>query len=389
MASFCGTCEVDPNDTPGLVEFSRFAGVDLVVVGPEGPLVNGLVDALTDAGIPTLGPHAAAARIEGSKRFAKEVMRDAGIPTAAYGAFTDADKAIAFVKSHGRPMVVKANGLASGKGVIVANTIPATEQAILQILDDRAFGDAGTEIIVEEKLIGPEVSVIALVDGDVVRPFPPARDHKRAFDNDTGPNTGGMGAFSPVGVVDEDTMIEIVDTVLRPAAHALSSWGMPFRGFLYAGLMMTQEGPKVLEFNCRMGDPECQALMSRMECDAGELFLAAATGRLADAELKFDPRPSVSVVLASGGYPGEYQTGVPIEGLEAAEDIPDVTVYHAGTKRDGHRIVTSGGRVFCVTAKGTEFSQAIRRAYEAVDCIRFTGRHCRRDIAASAAIGAD
>ncbi|HIA03831.1 MAG TPA: phosphoribosylamine--glycine ligase [Myxococcales bacterium] len=386
MAEFCGNVDVDISETETVVDAARRTDIDLVVIGPEGPLVNGMSDRFMEAGIPVLGPSASAARLEGSKRFAKELMRDAGIPTAGYATFKKAEKAIAYVKDNGRPMVVKADGLASGKGVIVGTNVANTEAAIRKILDDRAYGDAGAEIVLEERLSGPEVSVIALVDGETVRPFPPARDHKRALDGDNGPNTGGMGAFSPVRQVDQSMMAEIVQTILLPAAKSLAAFGMPYRGFLYAGIMLTQGGPKVLEFNCRMGDPECQILMSRLTSDAGELFLAAATGQLADATITFDRRPGVCVVLASGGYPGSYQTGFTIDGIEEASEIQDVTVYHGATKREGHRIVTNGGRIITVSALGNEFGQSIRRAYEAVDRIQFTNRHCRRDIAATSVI---
>jgi phosphoribosylamine--glycine ligase len=376
--------DVAPTDVSGLVSHAQKLAVDLVVVGPEAPLVAGLTDELRAVGIPALGPSAAAACVEGSKEFAKDLMAEANIPTAAYGVFSDPNEAIAYVREHGHGMVVKADGLAAGKGVLVCDTVEQTEQAINLILSDRAFGEAGASIVVEERLVGPELSVIGLVDGEVVRAFPASRDHKRAFDNDEGPNTGGMGAFSPVPQVDDAMLSRVVDTVLKPAASTLADRGTPFSGFLYAGLMLTPDGPKVLEFNCRMGDPECQPLMARLKSDAGEVFMATATGRLSEVTLEFDTRPAVCVVLASGGYPGAYTKGLPIEGLESAAGVDGVTVYHAGTRRVGEQVVTSGGRVLGVTALGDTLSVAVARAYDAVNRIHFENKQNRLDIAASA-----
>ncbi|MFT7623986.1 MAG: phosphoribosylamine--glycine ligase [Myxococcota bacterium] len=376
--------DVAPTDVDGVVSAAQSLQIGLVVIGPEAPLVAGLADRLDALNIPVLGPTAAAAQLEGSKQFAKELMSEANIPTAAYGVFESSAEAIAFVRSQGRPMVVKADGLAAGKGVIVPETIQETEDAIRNILDGGAFGGAGARVVVEELMVGPEVSVIGLVHGETVRPFPASRDHKRALDGDLGPNTGGMGAFSPVPALDPSTYAATVQDVLGAAARAMSARGTPYRGFLYAGLMLTPDGPRVLEFNCRMGDPECQPLMQRLKSDAGVLFLAAATGKLAEADLRFNDQPSVCVVLASGGYPGRYPKGIAITGLKAAEEVEGVTVYHAGTRQAGEAVVTSGGRVLGVTAQGTTFQEAISRAYQAADHIQFEGKQLRRDIGASA-----
>jgi phosphoribosylamine--glycine ligase len=384
MGLIAEALNIAPTDVKAIVDAADDLSIDLVVVGPEAPLVAGLVDRLDDVGIPALGPSAAAAQIEGSKQFAKEIMAEAGIPTAAYGMFDDADQAIAFVREHGRGMVVKADGLAAGKGVIVCDTVEDTEAAIHQTLGNQAFGQAGETILIEERLEGPEVSVIALVDGETVLPFPAARDHKRIFENDEGPNTGGMGAFSPVPEVDDSLMTVALQKVLRPAARTLARRGTPFRGFLYAGLMLTPHGMKVLEFNCRMGDPECQPLLARLQNDVGALFLAAATGQLASETLAIDDQAAVCVVLTSGGYPGAYSKGLPIQGLDSAEALEHVTVIHAGTKLQEQQVVTNGGRVLGITALGPDLQAATQQAYLAAACIHFDGMHLRLDIASSA-----
>jgi phosphoribosylamine--glycine ligase len=384
MGLIAEALDIAPTDVTAIVAAAGQLSIDLVVVGPEAPLVAGLVDRLDDVGIPALGPSAAAAQIEGSKQFAKEVMAEAGIPTAAYGMFDDAVKAIEFVRDHGYGMVVKADGLAAGKGVIVCDTVEDTEAAIHQTLGNQTFGQAGDTILIEERLEGPEVSVIALVDGETVLPFPAARDHKRIFENDEGPNTGGMGAFSPVPQVDDSLMAVALEKVLKPTARTLAMRATPFRGFLYAGLMLTPNGMKVLEFNCRMGDPECQPLIARLQNDVGALFLAAATGQLASETLLIDDQAAVCVVLTSGGYPGAYSKGLPIQGLDSAESVEHVTIIHAGTKQQGQQVVTNGGRVLGVTALGPDLEAATQQAYSAAARIHFDGMHLRRDIASSA-----
>jgi len=385
MATIAESLDIAPTDVAGILAACPNLDIDLVVVGPEAPLVAGLTDQLAEIGVPALGPSAAAAQLEGSKRFAKEIMSEAGIPTAAYGAFqsSELEAAKSFVREHGAGMVVKADGLAAGKGVLVCNTVEETLNAIDYILDDGTFGDAGAEIIVEEKLTGPELSVIALVDGETVVPFPASRDHKRAYDDDAGPNTGGMGAFSPVPQIDATLLQQTVDEVLRPAAQALGARGIPYQGFLYAGLMLTPNGIRVLEFNCRMGDPECQPLMARLTSDAGELFYATATGQLSEQIVTFDNRSAVCVVMTSGGYPGSYPKGLAITGLESADKLENITVVHAGTIQKDKNILTNGGRVLGVTALGADIAEATKRAYEGVKCIHFEGMHVRTDIAAS------
>ncbi len=387
MMSCTKAIDVDPIDCPSVVESAQELNIDLVVVGPEAPLVAGLCDQLRAVGIPAFGPSQRAAALEGSKAFAKDVMAAAGVPTAAYGTFTTAEDACSFVDQHGKAMVVKADGLAAGKGVIVSESVSETHSAIHEILGG-FVGDAGQQIVVEEKLVGPEISVIALVDGTTVRAFPSARDHKRVGDGDTGPNTGGMGAFSPIPHLGTEVEAQILESVLQPTVLELHSRGIPFSGFLYAGLMMTVDGPKVLEFNARMGDPECQALLMRFRGDLAQALYATATNRLDEVQLDFDPRPSVCLVLTSGGYPAQYTKGLPIYGVTKANESPGIFVYHAGTKYVDEQLVTSGGRVLGVTALGNDYEDAIHRAYRAADLIHFEGLQRRSDIAASALRGA-
>jgi phosphoribosylamine--glycine ligase len=383
MAQCCTGVDIAPTDTNAIVDFARTHDIGLVVVGPEAPLVTGLCDELREQNIPVFGPNKRAAQLEGSKAFAKEIMAAAGVPTAEYGSFTDARAAIEFVERHGQPMVVKADGLAAGKGVVVADTVAESITAIHDMFAG-SFGRAGQRIVVEEKLIGPEVSVIAMVDGTTVRAFPTARDHKRVGDGDTGPNTGGMGAFTPVPDISPDLEASIVETVLVPTARELKARGTPFTGFLYAGLMMTPNGPRVLEFNARMGDPECQPILARFRGDLAAVLHAGATGCLAEAQFTFDPRPAVCVVLTSGGYPGSYSKGLPISGIEEASALKDVTIYHAGTGIVDDQFVTSGGRVLGVTALGDNYSESISLAYKAASLIHFEGIQKRTDIAATA-----
>jgi phosphoribosylamine--glycine ligase len=376
---------VAADDVNALVNLVDQQDVDLTVVGPEVPLVAGLSDELRRRGRDVFGPSAAAARIEGSKAFAKDVMQRRGVPTARSGVFDDPEKATAFVDELGGTAVIKADGLAAGMGVTVATDREAAVKAIDQSLVDRAFGDAGTTIVVEEVLEGPEVSVFAVTDGDgncVL--LDAAQDAKRVGDGDTGPNTGGMGAFSPVPALAPEMATRILDTVLAPVIDELG----PYRGVLFAGMMLTPDGPKVLEFNCRFGDPETQVLAPRMPYRVGTLLHACATGRLAAeaGHAGFDDGAAVTVVLASEGYPGSYERGRPITGVDAADAIGGVTVFHAGTARDGDgRLVTAGGRVLSVTGTGVSLAQARDRAYAGVAEIHFEGMHFRTDIAAAAA----
>jgi phosphoribosylamine---glycine ligase len=376
--------DVAADDVDGMVDLIDRSDVDLTVVGPEVPLVAGLADRLRKAGRNVFGPNAAAARIEGSKAFAKEVMARRGVPTARWGAFDDVRKAAAFVDELGGAAVVKADGLAAGKGVVVAHERADAIRAIEDSLVAGAFGEAGRTVVVEELLEGPEVSVFAVTDGhgncallDAVQ------DHKRIGDGDTGPNTGGMGAYSPVPALDQATATWILDTAIAPVVDELR----PYRGVLFAGMMLTADGPKVLEFNCRFGDPEAEVLLPRMPYSVGTLLHACATGRLAyeAGHANFDEGAAVTVVVASEGYPGPYETGRRILGVEEAEMIDGVTVFHAGTARDeAGALVTSGGRVLAVTGQGDTLSEARERAYHGVSRIHFDGMRYRSDIAANA-----
>lgn len=368
------------DDVEGIARWVRETRIDLVVVGPEGPLVAGLVDRLAAEGTPAFGPSAGAARIEGSKAFAKDVMAAAGIPTAAHGTFTELAPALAWARARDGQVVVKADGLAAGKGVVVCDGVAEAEAALGEILVARRHGAAGATVVVEERLSGPEASLIGFTDGERVRMLAAAQDHKRIFDGDRGPNTGGMGAFSPTPTVDAALAAEVERTVLLPAVRELARRGTPFRGALYAGLMLTPQGPRVLEFNARLGDPETQPILLRYRGDVVPALLAAAKGDLSGVEIAFDPRAAVGVVLAADGYPGTVTGGDVIEGADGPfED--GVQVFHAGTARrpDG-TLVTAGGRVLTVCALGDDLEDAARRAYRAVDRIRFRGAQHRRDI---------
>jgi phosphoribosylamine--glycine ligase len=372
------------DDVGGLVDFARQERIDLVVVGPEAPLVAGLVDRLGAAGIPAFGPTAAAAEIEGSKAFAKEVMVSAGIPTAAYATFTELPPALAWAERLGGQVVVKADGLAAGKGVVVCGGMEEVAAALQEILVDRIHGAAGARVLLEEKLTGPEASCICITDGKRVRMLPPAQDHKRIFDGDRGPNTGGMGAFCPTPKVTPDQLAQIQRTVMVPALRELAQRGRTFRGALYAGLMLTPKGPKVLEFNARLGDPETQPILMRVKSDLVPLLLASAKGDLGDAPLELDPRAAVGVVLAGEGYPGKVTTGDLIEGADGAF-AEDQQVFHAATRLDAEgRLITAGGRVLTVCALGAGLDDAARRAYGAVARLQFRGMQFRKDIGANA-----
>jgi phosphoribosylamine---glycine ligase len=380
------TChEVGADDAGELVKLIDSLDVQLTVIGPEAPLVAGLADQLAARGRLAFGPSAAAARLEGSKAFAKGLMQRHGIPTAAAGTFDDVEAAVAFVDTLGGRAVVKADGLAAGKGVVVAADRAAAARAIEDCLVGGAFGEAGRTVVVEELLQGPEVSAFALSDGQTVVPLALCQDFKRVGNGDTGPNTGGMGAYSPLPWLGPDDERAIWDEVVRPTVAAMAVEGVPYRGVLFAGLMLTADGPKTLEFNCRFGDPETQVLMPRLGGDLGELLHTCAAGGLAATRPVFGAEAAVTVVLASGGYPGPYETGLPIEGLDRASEVPGVTVFHAGTREADGRVVTAGGRVLAVSALGASLAQARARAEEACDRIWFEGMHRRRDIAAWAA----
>ncbi|WP_273384811.1 phosphoribosylamine--glycine ligase [Enorma phocaeensis] len=387
-----GTAQVGENvalaedDPEQVADFARETGVGLVVIGPEAPLVAGVADAVRAAGIPCFGPGAAGARVEGSKRFSKELMGRAGVPTAAYGSFTDEASALAYVREQGAPLVVKADGLAAGKGVVVATELTEAEDAVRECFAG-AFGSAGSTVVIEECLTGPECSLLAFTDGKTVRPMATAQDHKRALEGDRGPNTGGMGVYSPVPIVTDDELAAmkqaLVDTVAELAAE-----GIDYRGCLYGGFMLTPEGPKVLEFNARFGDPETQVILPRLENDLVEVMLACAEQRLDEVELSWRDEWAVAVVLTSAGYPGSYEKGKVITGVEEANAMDNVTVYHAGTAvNESGELVTSGGRVLAVTALGNTFEAARDLAYAACEKIDFEGKTLRHDIGLKALKG--
>ncbi|MBI2161333.1 MAG: phosphoribosylamine--glycine ligase [Candidatus Rokubacteria bacterium] len=364
----------------GLVTLAKRERIDLTVVGPEAPLVAGLADRLTDAGLTVFGPGARAAAIEGSKAFAKDLMARHGIPTARFATFDAPARARRYCREVGTPLVVKADGLAAGKGAIVCRTLDEADAAVAECMELKAFGAAGTTVVVEEFLTGEEVSFFAFSNGHEALPLAAAEDHKPVFDGDQGPNTGGMGAHSPVGSFDTAMERRVMETIVRPAIAALAKEGAPYRGVLYVGLMLTADGPKVIEFNCRFGDPECQALMVRWPGDLVPQLLAAARGAAWPALAAWPTHASVCVALASGGYPGKYRTGLPIDGIEAAAAKPGIQVFHAGTALREGRLVTAGGRVLGVTALADDLSAAIQAAYDAVKEIRFEGMHYRTDI---------
>lgn len=371
---------VSATDVDAQVALAKELAVDLVVVGPEAPLVAGLVDALADAGIAAFGPTGEAARLEGSKIFSKELMDAAGVPTAGFRIFDDPDAAEAYCRDAGRPLVVKADGLAAGKGVIVAKTADEAVAGIDTIMREKAFGDAGARVLIEETLVGPEVSYHVLCSGEAYVPLAAAQDHKRLGDGDVGPNTGGMGAYSPPPMVTAEVEAAIRAQVVEPTLKAMVERGTPFRGVLFIGLMVVDGAPQVLEYNVRFGDPECEALMARFEGNLAETLLAAAKGELASVDPQWGAPASLCVVLASEGYPGSYPKGRAITGVDAANAFEGVTVFQAGTRMEGEHLVTAGGRVLTVTAVGASIDEAAARAYEAADAIHFEGRQLRRDI---------
>jgi phosphoribosylamine--glycine ligase len=376
------------NDIAAVVAAVEANDIDLTIVGPEEPLCLGLADALRQRGRQVFGPTAAAAAIEGSKAFAKQLMLKHGIPTASYQVFEELKPALAFLGSCPLPVVIKADGIAAGKGVIIATQREEALAAARDMLSGSGFGSAGRRIVVEEFLSGPEVSVLALCDGNDFALLPPAQDHKRALEGDRGPNTGGMGTYSPLPFCPPSLLTEIGERVVRPALAALRDAGRPFTGVLFAGLILTAAGPKVLEFNCRFGDPETQTVLRRLKSDLLDGIEACLNGTVAAWRPEIDPQAACCIVLASGGYPGAYRRGVAIEGLSAAAELPDVVVFHAGTSKLGQRTVTAGGRVLGVTATGESLEAALARAYQAVDVIGFDGKQFRRDIGHQARNGA-
>ena len=378
----CENVDVGVTDIDALLALAEREAIDFTVVGPEAPLVAGVVDAFRSAGRRCFGPTARAAQLEGSKSFAKDFMHRHRIPTAAYGSFEDEQAALDFITTHGAPIVVKADGLAAGKGVILAQTEDEARAAVHDMLAGNAFGDAGSRVVIEEFLTGEEASFICMVDGEHVLPLASSQDHKARDNGDLGPNTGGMGAYSPAPVVTEAMHERILREVIEPTVRGMTTDGERYTGFLYAGVMIDAAGnPKVLEFNCRFGDPETQPILSRLDSDLADLVEAALDGRLDTVEARWDPRVALGVVLAAGGYPGDYRKGDVISGLEAVERDPDAHVFHAGTASDaeGH-IVTAGGRVLCVVGLGEDVKTAQKKAYAAVQRIHFNDIYCRTDI---------
>lgn len=384
MASLAECVDLDINDNEAVATFAADNQVDLTVIGPEAPLTNGIVDVFTARGLRVFGPNGEAAQMEGSKKFAKEIMKKAGVIAAASETFTDHDEAFRYLDKVGAPVVIKADGLAAGKGVTVCETVDQAKAAITECLLDKRFGSAGDVCMVEEFLVGPELTVMALTDGETVLPLLPAQDHKPALDGDKGPNTGGMGAYSPVPKVSKETYDWIVDNVLKKTVAALRDEGIIYKGVLYAGMILTDKGPVVLEFNARFGDPEAQVILPLLDSDIVELMMATTEGNLKDYKLNWTDKMCVSVVMASGGYPGDYPTGKEITGLDNLGDIPGLVVFHAGTKLVDGKIVTSGGRVLNVTGFGKDVHEARDRAYAGIDRIKFDGAYYRKDIALKA-----
>lgn len=387
ISAFAETVQIGSGGNVELADWAERNQIDLTIVGPEAPLTTGIVDEFQRRGLKIFGPNQAAAQIEASKLFAKELMAKYEIPTARYRSFSKYEDALHYLQEHPFPVVIKADGLAAGKGVTVATTLAEAEEALRGMMLERVFGDAGDLVVVEEFLEGEEASILAVTDGTTVLPLEAAQDHKRVFDGDEGPNTGGMGAYSPAPVVTPEMARRIQVEVLEPTIKAMAAEGRPYQGVLYAGLMITSDGPKVVEFNCRMGDPETQVVLPRLRTDWVELCEAAIEGRLDTIKLEWDHRAAVCVVLASEGYPGRYATGCPIEGTNKAEAMGDAWVFHAGTSlreapnSEHAELVTAGGRVLAVTALGTDIRHAVDRCYEAVRHIRFPGMHYRKDIA--------
>lgn len=364
-----------------LTQFAVEKQIDLTVVGPDNPLSEGIVDYFEAKGLKVYGPRKNAAIIEASKSFSKDLMRKYNIPTAEYGTFTDYDAALVYVKQKGAPIVIKANGLALGKGVVVAMTLAEAEQALQEMMLDKTFGTAGDSVVIEQFLTGQELSLLSFVDGEMVRPMVSSQDHKAVFDGDKGPNTGGMGTYSPVPQFSQQDIELAVETIVKPAARAMVQEGRPFRGVLYAGLMMTEQGPKVIEFNARFGDPETQVILPRLKSDLLDIILASIEGTLTEVEIEWSEQAAVCVILASEGYPGSYPKGLPIEGLEQAGEA---IVFHAGTAVSEGQIVTNGGRVLGITGLGRDIAEAREAAYAAAKKIQFKGAHYRSDIAKKA-----
>ncbi|ACL71054.1 phosphoribosylamine--glycine ligase [Halothermothrix orenii] len=380
MAELAEIVNIKSNDIKGLADWAEENGIDLTVVGPEEPLVNGIVDEFESRGLRIFGPDKKAARIEGSKVFAKSILKKYNIPTAEFEVFTTFEEALAYLKQAEYPLVIKAEGLAAGKGVFIATDKEKACQAVEKIMEKRIFGDAGQRIVVEDFLEGEEVSVLALTDGKTIIPMVPAQDHKPVFDGDEGPNTGGMGAYSPVPFVGSDLQHEVYENILEPTVRALNKEGIKYKGILYAGLILTDSGPKVLEFNARFGDPETQVIIPRLKTDLVDLIDAVIDEKLEGKRLDWDDRAAVCVVLASGGYPFDYDTGYRIKGLEQLAQYDNFLIFHAGTKMEDGHFVTDGGRVMGITVLGNGLIDAINQVYQAVEDIYFEDMHYRTDI---------
>ncbi|MEE9316771.1 MAG: phosphoribosylamine--glycine ligase [Rhodospirillales bacterium] len=374
------TQPIGVDDLDGIMTFVQDNGVDFVVVGPEGPLVAGLVDRLDAAGIKSFGPTARAAVIEGSKGFTKDLCAKYSIPTAEYARFDEPDAAKEYIRIQGAPIVVKADGLAAGKGVILCRNENEAYAAIDHIMTESAFGEAGTEVVIEEMMTGEEASFFALVDGKTALPLVDAQDHKPVFDGDEGPNTGGMGAYTPAPVVTKEMTARIMDEIINPTIRGMAEAGIPYKGVLYAGLMITDKGPELIEYNARFGDPECQPMMMRLKSDALEMLVACAEGRLDKIKLEWRPEAALTVVMATQGYPGSYENGSEIKGLDKARSLKDVEIFHAGTTEKNGKILANGGRVLNVTALGKTVAKAQERAYKAVGMIDWPEGFCRTDI---------
>lgn len=381
IAELAECINVKQDDFQALLDFVKYEWIDLTIVGPEDPLSKGIVDLFEKEGRRILGPTKAAAQLESSKVFSKDLMRSNGIPTAEYKVFTSYLHAEEYVKMKGTPIVIKADGLAAGKGVFVCSTIEEAMDALKQIMKDRVFGSAGDRVLIEQCLQGEEASFMAFTDGETIVPMVSSQDHKRIFDNDKGLNTGGMGAYSPAPVITESLEAQVIEKVMKPTIRALRSEGIKYRGILYAGLMIDKGVPYVLEFNCRLGDPETQPVLSRLDTDFMDIAMAIADGKLSDIDIKWKKDPAVCVVISSEGYPGKYRKGDIITGLKEANSLEGVQVFHAGTAYQDNSVVTAGGRVLGVTAIGSDIAGAKKKAYEAIEKIHFTGMHYRNDIA--------
>ena len=378
IAAEAACVDIKATDVDAMVAWAKENAMDYVVVAPDDPLALGMVDALAEAGIPAFGPRKNAAVIEASKSFSKDLMKKYNIPTAKYEIFTDMDAALAYVRAQGAPIVVKADGLALGKGVVVAQTLEEAEDAVHAMMGDRKFGEAGARVVIEECMTGPEVSVLCFVDGTHLSPMVSSQDHKRAYNNDEGPNTGGMGAFAPSPKSAPEIARICMDTIFRPTVDAMAAEGRPFQGCLYFGLMLTPDGPKVVEYNSRFGDPETQPVLSLLDTDLLDIMCACTNGTLDQLDIRWKDGAACCIVMASGGYPLDYKKGYPISGLDSVGE--DVFVYHAGTKLDGDTYLTNGGRVLGVTATAEDLERAIARAYDAVKGISFQDAHYRTDI---------